>query len=281
MSKVAIITDSTAYIPPELVNEFNITVAPLEIIWGDEIFRDGVDIQPNEFYTRLKKSTVMPTTSQVTIAFFQEIFDRFIKQGYSILCILISSKLSGTLNSAYQARDGFPNAPIEIVDSYTSGMALGFQALSVAKAAKQGVSLKECKELVEKAREHTGVIFAVDTLDFLHRGGRIGGASRFLGTALNIKPILEVSGGRVEAVERVRTRNKSLARLVEMVKERTAGKQPLRIAVIHANAEAEARDVLDQTKKLHAEEYIISQVSPAIGTHIGPGTVGIAYMAGM
>jgi DegV family protein with EDD domain len=281
MSKVAIITDSTAYIPPELLKEYNIAVAPLELIWGDVTYRDGVDIQPDEFYIRLKKASTIPTTSQVTIPNFHELYDRLIKQGYSILAILISSKLSGTIDSAYQALEGFPKTSIEIFDSFTSGMALGFQALSAAKAACQGASLVDCVAIAEQARQNTGVIFAVDTLEFLHRGGRIGGASRFLGTALNLKPILEVSDGLVEAVERVRTRKKSLARMVEIAKERIAGKQPLHIAVIHANAEADARDVLEQTKIFNAEEYIISQVSPAIGTHIGPGTVGIAYMAGM
>jgi DegV family protein with EDD domain len=281
MSKVAIITDSTAYIPPELLQEYNISVAPLELIWGDVTFRDGVDIQPKEFYTRLKKATVIPTTSQVTIPNFQDLFSQLIKQDYSILCVLISSKLSGTIDSAIQAFKAFPKASVEIVDSLNSGMALGFQALTAAKAACQGASLAECKELAEQARQHTGTIFAVDTLEFLHRGGRIGGASRFLGTALNLKPILEVREGKVEPIERVRTRKKSLARLVELVDERSGGKQPLHIAIIHANAEAEARDVLEQAKKLNAKEYFLSHVSPAIGTHIGPGAIGIAYMAGM
>ncbi len=281
MSKVAIITDSTAYIPPELLQEYNISVAPLELIWGDVTFRDGVDIQPKEFYTRLKKATIMPTTSQVTIPNFLELFSQLIKQDYSILSILISSKLSGTIDSAVQALKDFPKASVEIVDSLTSGMALGFQAITAAKAACQGASLAECREIAEQARQHTGVIFAVDTLEFLHRGGRIGGASRFLGTALNLKPILEVREGKVEPIERVRTRKKSLARMVEIVGERSGGKQPLHIAVIHANAEAEARDVLEQTKKLNAKEYFLSHVSPAIGTHIGPGAIGIAYMAGM
>jgi len=281
MSKVAVVTDSTAYIPPELLEKFNVRVVPLELIWGNETFRDGVDIQPTEFYTRLKKATIMPTTSQVTISHFQELFSQLLDQDYSILCVLISSKLSGTIDSAIQALKEFPKASVEIVDSLNSGMALGFQALCAAKAARQGASFAECKALAEQAREHSGVVFAVDTLEFLHRGGRIGSASRYLGTALNIKPILEVADGKVEAVERVRTRKKSLSRLVEMVGERSNGRHPLHIAVIHANAEIEARDVLDQTKKLSAEEYILSQVSPAIGTHIGPGAIGIAYLFGM
>ncbi|MBN1536081.1 MAG: DegV family protein [Anaerolineales bacterium] len=281
MSKVAIITDSTAYIPPGYLKKYKISVAPLQLIWGNETFLDGVDIQPDEFYSRLTNATIMPSTSQATIRYFQELFDPLLEQDYSILNILISSKLSGTVDSAIQALEAYPNAPIEIFDSYNAGMALGFQAIAAAKAALQGASLAECKEIAEKARLLSGTVFAVDTLEFLHRGGRIGSASRFLGMALNIKPILEVSDGKVEAVEKVRTRKKSLSRLVDMVSERSNGRKPLRIAIMHANAEAEARDVLEQTRKFNAEEYILSHVSPAIGTHIGPGGIGIAYMAGM
>jgi DegV family protein with EDD domain len=161
-------------------------------------------------------------------------------------------------------------------------MAMGFQVLTVARAAQGGANLAECKRLAEDARNHTGVVFAVDTLEFLHRGGRIGGGSRFLGTALNIKPILEVRGGRVEAVERIRTRKKSLLRLMEIIEERVQGKTPLRLATLNANAEEDARFLLDElSKKLNPVESIFSTVSPVIGTHAGPGTVGIAYMAGM
>jgi DegV family protein with EDD domain len=282
MSKLVIVTDSTVYLPDEITKQYGIVVAPQVLIWGNETFEDGVDIQPDEFYSRLKTATVMPTTSQVTIPYFQKIFGEYLDKEYEILAILISAKLSGTIDSALQARDLLPKAPIEIVDSNSTAMAMGFQILTVARAAEQGASLSECKALAEKAREYTGVIFAVDTLEFLHRGGRIGGGSRFLGTALNIKPILELTAGRVEAVERVRTRNKSLHRVVEMIVERTAGKQPVRLAALHANAADEAKMMLEQAcQQLNPVESYLTQVSPVVGTHAGPGTVGLAYMAGM
>ncbi len=282
MSKVALVTDSTAYIPSDLVQQYHLTVAPQELIWGDKTYQDGVDIQPDEFYQRLKTATVMPTTSQVTIPNFKNIFQRLLDEGYDILAILISAKLSGTIDSAEQAKKMLPDAPIEIVDSYTTAMAMGFQVLTVAKAAQQGATLAECKRLAEEARKHVGVIFAVDTLEFLHRGGRIGGGSRFLGTALNIKPILEVVGGRVEAVERVRTRKKSIDRVVELIEERTRGKNPIRIASLHANAEEEARQLLEQiSQRVNPVETVFTTVSPVVGTHAGPGTLGLAYLAGM
>lgn len=282
MSQVAIVTDSTSYIPKDILTNFNITVAPQVLIWGNETLRDGIDIQPAEFYTRLKKTTVMPTTSQVTIGSFKDIFSNLLDEGKQILALLISAKLSGTIDSAVQAKDMLPGAPIEIVDSQTTAMALGFQVLSIARAVESGASLAECKALAEKASQHVGVVFAVDTLEFLHRGGRIGGANRFLGTALNIKPILEVTGGRVEAIERVRTRSKSLNRVVEIIEERISGRKPVRLATLHANSPDDARLLLDMANsRLDAVENIISEVSPVVGNHAGPGTVGLAFMAGM
>lgn len=283
MSKVVIVTDSTAYIPEEHVKEYGLIVAPQILIWGDETFQDGVDIQPDEFYRRLKTAKVMPTTSQVTIPFFKKIFEELLEKDREILAILISNKLSGTIDSAVQARDMMPaGAPIEIFDSEATSMALGFQVLTVARAVQQGANLNECKELVERAREHSGVVFAVDTLEFLHRGGRIGGANRYMGTALNIKPILELKDGRIEPIERIRTRKKSLSRLLEIVEQRTSGKTPIHLASLHANAAEEAEKLLEEAvKKLHPIEHVLAQVSPVVGTHAGPGTVGLAYMVGI
>jgi len=282
MSNVAIVTDSTAYLPADQVKQYGISVAPQILIWGDKTYLDGVDIQPDEFYARLKTATVMPSTSQVSIPTFQKIFQELTDQGKQVLAILISTKLSGTMDSATQARAALAKAPIEIVDSNTTAMAMGFIILAVARAAEQGASLAECKKLAETGRGHTGVIFAVNTLEFLHRGGRIGGATRYLGTALQLKPILEVRDGQVEAVERVRTRNKSLSRLVEMVEERIGDKTPVRLASLHANAPEDARVILEQASaKLNPLEKMLAQVSPVVGTHAGPGTVALAYMAGM
>ncbi len=281
-NEVAIVTDSTATIPQEYLERYPIQVAPQVLIWGEETLHDGVDIQPREFYQRLATASVMPTTSQVSPATLKEIFSQLAGQGYDILAILISAKLSGTISSAEQAKEMLPDVRIEIVDSNSAAMAMGFQVLQVAKIAVEGASIEECKALAERARDLTGVVPAVDTLEFLHRGGRIGGASRLLGTALNIKPILELQNGRIEPLERVRTRRKSLQRLVELVAERTGGRRPLRIATLHADAYDEAKKLLaDASERLKADESIFSEVSPVVGAHVGPGTIGIAFMAGM
>jgi DegV family protein with EDD domain len=283
MSKIALVTDSTCYLPKELVEQYKINVAPQILIWGNENFEDGVSILPSEFYTRLQKATVMPSSSQVTVSKFHEIFKQLLDQDCQVLAILISAKLSGTINSAVQAKSMLSDgAPIEICDSNTTAMAMGYHVLAVARAIEQGATMQECVKLAHEATHHTGIFFAVDTLEFLHRGGRIGTGSRFLGTALNIKPILEVRDGLVEAVERVRTRRKSLSRIIELVEEHAGGQTPLHLATLHANAAEDARIVLEEAKqKLGPVESIFSEVSPVIGAHAGPGTVGLAFMAGM
>ncbi len=284
MRKVAIVTDSTAYIPKELVERNAITVVPQVLIWGDQTYEDGIDIQPNEFYQRLASAKAMPTTSQVSVPNMHRAFTGLLEQGYDVLGMFLSSKLSGTIQSALQGRAALEKdqANVEIIDTNTTAMAMGFQVLTVARAAAGGASLAECKALAEKVRGQTGVYFVVDTLEFLHRGGRIGGAQRLLGTALNLKPILSVQDGKVEAVERIRTKAKAIERLIEIIGEQTQGKGAIRIASLHANAEAEAKDMLTRAEKLtNAVESIFTSVSPVVGTHTGPGTLGIAYMTGL
>jgi DegV family protein with EDD domain len=284
MSKIAIVTDSTAYIPSDLIQKYNLSVTPQVLIWGEETFQDGVDIQPDEFYARLKTTKVMPTTSQVTPITMKTTFEGLIEKGYEVLGIFLSAKLSGTIQSAVQAMEmmGTAGEKVTYVDSNTTAMAMGFQVLTVARAVEDGADMNEAVALAEKAREHTGVYFAVDTLEFLHRGGRIGGAQRFLGTALNMKPVLAVIDGRVEAVERIRTKGKALERVLELVMEQTKGKTPVHLATLHASAEEEAQTLLDKaSKEMDAVESILTTVSPVVGTHAGPGTVGLAYMAGM
>jgi len=284
MSKVAVITDSTAYIPDAMLKAHQITVVPQVLIWGEEIIRDGVDIMPDDFYKRLETAKVMPTTSQVSIGDMKTAFEKLLESGFDVLGIFISSKLSGTIQSATQAREMLPKAAdkITIVDSNSTAMAMGFHVLLAARVAQDGATLDECQKQAEKAREHTGVYFVVDTLEFLRRGGRIGGAQALLGSALNIKPILEVRDGRIESVDKVRTKSKAIDRMIDLVAQHVAGRTPVRLATLHANAETEARAALDAAVlQLQPIETVFASVSPVIGTHAGPGTIGLAFMAGM
>jgi len=284
MSKVAVVTDSTSYIPKELREQYPITVVPQVVIWEGQTYEDDVTITPEQFYTRLRTAKVMPSTSQASVVNMHKAFSNLVEQGYEVLGIFISSKLSGTYQSAVLGREQLAagKEKVENIDSNTTAMAMGFMALTAAQAAVEGASLAECKTLAENAREHVGVYLTVDTLEFLHRGGRIGGAQRFLGTALNLKPILAIEDGRVEAVERVRTRGKALDRLVELVVEKCGGRSPVHMATLHADAETDARVLLDKiTPLVKPVESVFAAVSPAVGANAGPGTVGLAWMAGM
>ena len=284
MSNIALVTDSTTYMPPDLVRKYNISVAPQVLIWGDQTYKDGVDIESREFFTRLKTAKVMPTTSQVAVISFQEIFQELVEKGHEVIALLVSSKLSGTTQSATQARDlmGTGRDKVHVVDSQSVAMALGFQVLAVARALEDGASLKDAIALAERSYQHTGVVFAVDTLEFLHRGGRIGGAQRFLGTMLNMKPILAIQDGRVEGVDRIRTKSKAHDRVLELVTEKIAGRSPVRLATLHANATEDAKALLARAEQaLNPVESVFTEVSPTVGTHAGPGTVGLAFMAGL
>jgi DegV family protein with EDD domain len=282
VTEIGIVTDSTATIPDDLLRKYGIRVVPQAVIWDQKVLLDGVDITPDQFYERLKASPVLPTTAQASIAGFRDAFEALIAKKLPILALVISGKLSGTLQSAEQARALFPDAHIEVVDSGAAAMALGFQVLASARAAEEGKSFSEIVALARRAHAHTGVLFAVETLEYLHRGGRIGGASRLLGTALNIKPVLELQAGRIEPVERVRTKAKAVARMLDLVVERVAGRTPVRLAAIHAAAEPEARVLLAQAQeRLSPIESMMTVASPAIGAHTGPGIVGLAYSAGL
>jgi DegV family protein with EDD domain len=211
-------------------------------------------------------------------------FEKLLESGYDVLGIFISAKLSGTMQSAIQALGMLPKATgkIAIVDSNSTAMAMGFHVLLAARAAQAGANLNECQKIAEDAREHTGVYFVVDTLEFLRRGGRIGGAQALLGSALNIKPILELREGRIESVEKVRTKKKAIERMIDLVAQHVEGRTPVRLATLHANAETEARAALnDASLRLQPIESVFASVSPVIGTHAGPGTIGLAFMAGM
>ena len=284
MSKIAVVTDSTSWMPRDLLAKYNITMAPQLLIWGDQTLRDGIDIQPDEFYARIKTAKVMPTTSQVSIPTMESIFREHVEKGMEVIGIFVSSKLSGTIQSAMQAREmmGAAGEKVHVVDSQATAMAMGFQVLATARAIADGAKLADAIAVAEKARDHTGVYFAVDTLEFLHRGGRIGGAQRLLGTALNMKPVLALQDGRVEAIERIRTKSKAVDRVIEIVMEKTKGKSPIHLATLHANAPQEAKEMLERaSKELNPVEALFTEVSPVVGNHAGPGVVGLAYMAGM
>ncbi|MBI9048257.1 MAG: DegV family protein [Anaerolineaceae bacterium] len=281
MSKVAVVTDSTAYLPEDLIKGLPIHILPLQVIWGAETYRDGIDIKPVDFYQKLSESDIIPSTSQPSPKVFQDKYQELLDQGFDIISIHISAALSGTVQSATQAKQILNKENIAIFDSKVTAMALGFNALILARAAKDGASLEECIAMAEKMPEKSGAIFAVSTLEFLHKGGRIGSGSAFLGTALKLKPILWLSDGKIEGKEKIRTLNKALDRLVALMVEIMGDHKHIALGIIHADAEQQAYKTLEKATeaigKDRVSEGVVTDVSPVIGTHTGPGTVGISY----
>jgi DegV family protein with EDD domain len=276
--KIVVVTDSTAYIPKEALGDFDIPVIPLWLIWGDERFRDGVDMEPQEFYERLKGSKTFPTTSQPSAGEFADFFRQAGGGADAIVGVFISSKLSGTVPNAQAALPQLPDLNIRIVDSLSISMSLGFCVLAAARAAAAGKSLDEVVAAAESVRDKTELFFAVDTLEYLHRGGRIGGAKRLLGTALNIKPLLHLEDGRVEPLAQVRTKRKAVARMLEIAEERLGGKKMAEAAILDVNAPEEGAAVAAQTKERFGLPVVFrTTVSPVVGAHAGPGTVGLCF----
>ncbi len=281
MKKVAVITDSTAYLPQEIVSELEITVVPLIVQWDGESYRDGIDIQAEEFYERLANSESIPTTSQTTVGDYLEVFKSLLDQGYAVLALPISSGISGSVESAFQARQELAGQPVEVVDTRLVSMALGFMVMTVARAAQAGASLEECVALVHDVYHRIGVYFTVDTLKFLNKGGRINTAKRLVGSVLNVKPLMEIRGGKIELVESVISRKKAISRMLDLVEADIDGREPVRISAFHAAADKDAEMLMELAiERFHPVETVMTYVSPVVGTHTGPGTVSLAYMVG-
>jgi DegV family protein with EDD domain len=278
---IAVVTDSTAYMPPELLKQFGIYVVPNVVNWGTQTYRDGVDIQAKEFFERLKKDPVLPTTAVASIGEFHDIYAQAAQEAEAVVGIHLSAKLSGTYSAAVQASKMLVGKRIEVIDSNATAMAMGFVVLAAARAAEAGQSLEQVIQAACDTIPHVGVVFTVETLEFLRRGGRIGGAQAFVGSLLDMKPILDLRDGRVEPIERVRTKRKAIDRVMDIIVERASGQSPIRLATLHANAPEEAAALLEKCKqRLGAVEAIMCEVSPTVATHAGPGTVGLAYCAG-
>ena len=282
MSNVKIVSDSSAYIPQEFIERYNLSILPLTVNWQGKSLYDGVDIQANDFYQQLASSKEMATTSQVTVGQFLEVFSKLLEEGKDVFYMGISKGLSATVDSALQAKKelGDPENLV-VMDTRLVSMALTLMVLEVAKAAQNGASLQECQQTADDVYPRIGVYFTVNSLEYLHRGGRINTAKRLLGSALDLKPIMEIRDGKIELVESVRSQKKALNRMIELIERDIDGRTPVRIGPFHALAFDEMVTMEEAAvERLHPVEIIRSEVSPVIGSHVGPGTVSMAYMVG-
>lgn len=275
---IRIVTDSTADLPAELLDQYRITVVPLKVIFnGEEPLLDSVDLNSDEFFRRQVEKREMSSTSQPTPAEFAAAYSRLAENGTSIISIHISSVMSGTVQSAKMAKEMLPGADIEIIDSRVTSMGLGLVVLEAARAAAGGKSKTEILALIENILSKIQVFFIVDTLEYLARGGRIGKAQAFLGTILNIKPLLYLKEGTIFPYEKVRGKAKAIERLVQVAEEMTGG-QKIKCSIVHG-ANPGGMEQLRQKliERVDCEEIVISKLGSVVGTHTGPGVVGIVF----
>jgi DegV family protein with EDD domain len=279
--KIAIVTDSTASIPAQACAGLKISVIPVWMLWDGENFRDGVDIQPEAFYQRLRRSKTLPTTSQPSPGEFVNFYQQVAAQGADvIISVLVSSKISGTVASAQAAKAELPHLDIRIVDSHSTTMGLGLVVLAAARAVAEGRSADDVVALAERCSAGMQVLFVVDTLEYLFKGGRISGGKHLLGTALNIKPILHIQDGQIKPLTQARSKPKAIARVLEIAAERLAGREMAESAVVDVDSPAEGEMLAGMVKQHFAPASPLrAGVSPVVGTHAGPGTVGIAFYA--
>ncbi len=278
---IRFVVDSTATPTKDFAEKHNLTVVPLRVLFGEETYKDQVDITPSEFFEKLARSKQLPTTSQPPVSDFEEVYRRILDEGDEIITLTISSKLSGTYLSAMGARENFPkDAPISVIDSYSTSVGMikllevGFEAL------EKGKSREEIVREMEAAIPRVRVYFLVDTLEYLRKGGRIGGAAKFLGTILNIKPLLQLKDGIVESLEKARSRKKGLKRLVELAKSDLGpAAATSKVDVVHGNVPGDAEAFAEQVREtLGCGMPDIMEVSPVLGVHTGPGVIGLGYL---
>ncbi|HHU85323.1 MAG: DegV family protein [Pelotomaculaceae bacterium] len=276
MNQVQIVTDSTADLPEKLVKDHNIAVVPLKVIFnGKDTYRDGVDISTEQFYQRLVERRETATTSQPTPGEFVSVYTSL--SAKSIISIHLSSVMSGTCQSARIAREMVPGADIEVVDSKSVSMGLGLIVLEAARAAGKGMTKGEILKIISDLQARLQVFFIVDSLEYLARGGRIGMATAFLGTILNIKPLLYLSKGQVQPYEKIRGKTKAIERLAQIVEEKAAG-QKIKCSIVHGMDPEGMEKFCQKIKaKLHCAEPVISKLGAVVGTHTGPGVVGIVF----
>lgn len=278
MSGIGIVTDSTADLPPALLERYSVAMVPLVINWDGQTYRDKVDLSTAAFYRRLRTSKSLPKTGAPSLAAFETVFRERLAQHDGLVCISLASRLSGTCEVARRAAQSVDPARIAVVDSGSVSICMAWLVELAACGAQQGLGLGEIRERLEEMRSRLRVLALVETLEFLQRGGRIGRAAALAGTLLSVKPILSIKDGEVAPLERVRTMQGALRRLVELV---VGLGNVERLGVIEGDAAANAGEVARQLQA-HYPELAIDrgELGPVVGTHGGPGVVGVGVLLG-
>ncbi len=277
MPSVHLVCDSTADLDPAFRAAHTVRVVPLKVIFGDETFADGVEITAEDFYARLAAPGPFPRTSQPTPAEFEDVFRELGADGGAIVCTTISANLSGTYASAIQARAALPELDIRVVD--TRSVAVGHYAAvrEAVRVMEAGGDADRVVAAIAAVGSTDKVLFTVETLEFLRRGGRIGGARALLGSMLDIKPILEIRDGVIEAVGRVRTYPRAIDRVVEECRQAAEAWGGAELVVAHANRPQIAAELVERMRPLVSGEPALTVVGPVVGCHSGPGAIGVGF----
>lgn len=275
---IKIITDSTADIPVELLEKHGIEIVPLAVNFGDEAYLDKIEITPDEFFEKLSKADKLPTTSQATPGIFVEIFEKELSKGNEILGILISSKFSGTYDSAVMAKNMIGSDKIHLIDSQTACLGQCLLILEAAKLIKEGLNIVEITEKLEKIKPKISIYAGVDTLKYLEKGGRLSKGAAMVGTLLNIKPIIRVKSSIIESIDKVRGKNKVFKWLDDFI-DSNVNPQNKTVAVYYSvNKEIaiELKNLL--LEKYKAKDVFLGEIGPVIGTHVGPNAIAIGFI---
>ena len=275
---IQIVTDTTAVLPRDYCDQHAVTVVPQIIRFGEETFLEGVEMSESEFLRRLKSSSVLPATAAPAPGLFEEAYQRAAEQGDSVLSIHPSTDVSGTVAAAHTARGLHPQADIRVIDMRTVAGCLGEAVKLAVEWRSEALSVDQIEQRLHALIPRSRTYFLVATLEYLQRNGRIGGASRLIGSVLQIKPILQLSAGRVEPLDKVRTHQKALERLKELVVKECPPVSTARLCVMQADAVAEAERLREQLcAELGLADIPLYSVGPAITTHAGPGTLAVGF----
>lgn len=275
---IKILTDSTADMPPSLRGHPRIEIIPLKVVTPQRTYLDRVDLDTRQFLDLLKNSPTLPTTSQPSAGEFRTKYEQMLKEGAEgILSIHISSKLSGTTSSAHAALEEMGKAPVTVFDSLSTSIGLGILVQQAVKALDAGEPLAEVVKMLEFMRDRLTIGFVVDTLEYLHKGGRIGKAAALMGTILNVKPVLTLTGGAIEPLDKARSKRKGLERAMTYVQDAIGTERPMVAGIAQLEAMEDAQGIQQALlDRFNCKDCFIAELSPVIGTHTGPGVVGIA-----
>lgn len=277
--KTAVVTDSTAYIPKELREKWNIYMIPLNVVFGEESYREELELSAGDFYEQVRDSqNDLPKTSQPAIGEFVELFEKLSTEYDAVISIHLSSGISGTFQGAITAGNMVDNIHVHAFDSEISCMVQGFYALEAAKLAHEGKDAKEIMDRLHEMKQSMRAYFMVDDLSHLQRGGRLSSAQAFVGSLLQVKPLLHFEDKKIVPFEKIRTRKKAVNRLVELLKEDAEKGMPIMATVIHANRPEDAEELKQSIEtEFPNVEVIISYFGPVIGTHLGEGSLGLGW----